>query len=47
MFSIPGSIEVRMMDASSLIGFASSMTGALENVSASSWEMKVSDTASL
>ena len=46
MFNMPGTRELRISDASSLNGFASSITGVEENVSASSCEMKLSDTAS-
>jgi len=47
MSSIPGAIEVRITDASSLSGFSSSSTDADENLSASACEINVSDTASL
>ncbi len=38
---MPGTIELRITDASSLKGFASSMIAASENWAASSWDTKV------
>ena len=46
MFSIPGTIELRITEASSLSGFANSSTGTAANCSTSSCEMKVSEIAS-
>ena len=47
MSNMPGAIEVRITEASSLSGFSSSSTEAEENFSASAWEINVSETASL
>ena len=47
MLSMPGSIDVRMTEASSLIGLASSTAFAGEKRFASSFEMKVSEMVSL
>ena len=47
MFSMLGTSDVRMTEASSLSGLARSSSAAVENRCASSFEMKVSEMASL
>jgi hypothetical protein len=47
MFSMLGTIDVRITEASSLSGFARSSSAAAEKRRASSFEMKVSEMVSL